>query len=139
MIEKEVAQYFSNNLLSLLFRDSDNLYLWWIKSLRFTVDLQFIDLCFWDFLTQIFILRQHLVLSLYEYLIKNYENIKNHCLVDIVTRLRKRKMHPELVKLEHRKFKLSKMRLLKEKKIITLPWTINSIEKAISSMKNNQV
>ena len=97
-------------------RRADNLYLLWFKSLRFTVNLQFIDLGFWDFLTQ--------VLSQYEYLITNHENIKNYCLVDIVTRLRIRKMHPELVKLEHNNLKLSKMRLLKAKQIITLQWTV---------------
>ena len=74
----------------------------------------------------------------YGNLITNHENIKNHCLDDIIKRLRKRKMHPELVKLEQRKMNLSKMRLLKAKKNKTPPWTIQQMEKAISFMKNRK-
>ena len=74
----------------------------------------------------------------YGNLITNNENIKNHCLSEIVNRLRKRKIHPELVKMEQRKLRLSKMRLLRAKRRKTEPWTIQQMEKAISSMKNKK-
>ena len=74
----------------------------------------------------------------YGNLITNNENIKNHCLSEIVNRLRKRKIHPELVKMEQRKLGLSKMRLLRAKRRKTEPRTIQQMEKAISSMKNKK-
>ena len=39
-------------------------------------------------------------------LITNKENIKNHCLTDILKRLRKRPVHPEIVVLKQRKLLL---------------------------------
>ena len=59
-------------------------------------------------------------------------------MADIVNRLRKRKIHPELVKMEQKKLRLSKMRLLRAKRRKTEPWTIQQIEKALSSMKNKK-
>ena len=41
-------------------------------------------------------------------LLTNHENIKMHCLSSIIKRLRKRPMHPQLMKVEKRKIKLSK-------------------------------
>ena len=48
-------------------------------------------------------------------LITNYESIKKHCLTHMSYRLAKRQMHPELLELEQRKLKLSRMRLKKGK------------------------
>ena len=71
-------------------------------------------------------------------LITNHENIKTHCLKSIVNRLRKRPMHPELVKLQKRKIKLSKIRLKRAMKRKTPPWNMMEMEKAIKSMKNKK-
>ena len=74
----------------------------------------------------------------YGNLITNYDNIKEHCLTNILHRLRKRQMHPELLILEQRKLKLSRMRLLMAKRRKTAPWTLKQMEKAIKSMKNRK-
>ena len=42
-------------------------------------------------------------------LITTHERIRDHCLSDILHRLRRRQMHPELVILEQRKLLLSKI------------------------------
>ena len=74
----------------------------------------------------------------YGNLITNKENIKNHCLTDILKRLRKRPVHPELVVLEQRKLLLSKISLLKARSRKSKPWTLKHMEKAIQSMKNKK-
>ena len=71
-------------------------------------------------------------------LLTNHEAIKMHCLKNIVQRLRKRPMHPELLKLEQQKIKLSKLRLKKSRTKKSLPWTLQDMEKAIKSMKNRK-
>ena len=71
-------------------------------------------------------------------LITNHERIKNHCITDIINRLRRRPMHPELLVLEQRKLLLSNKRILKASRRKTLPWTLNQMEKAIVSMKNKK-
>ena len=71
-------------------------------------------------------------------LITNYESIKKHCLTSILYRLRKRQIHPELLGLEQRKLKLSRMRLRRARKRTTIPWTLNQMEKAIKLMRNKK-
>ena len=71
-------------------------------------------------------------------LLTNHDNIKNHCLNSILNRLRKRPMHPELMKLVKRKIQLSKLRLHKAKRNKTIPWTLKEMEKGIRSMKNKK-
>ena len=71
-------------------------------------------------------------------LITNHESIKEHCLSDILKRLRKRPIHPELVTLGQRKLVLSNMRLKKARKRKTKPWTLKEMEKAITSLKNKK-
>ena len=69
-------------------------------------------------------------------LLTNHENIKKYCLQSIIKRFRQRPMHPQLIKLEQRKIKLSKLRLKKAKRNKTVPWTIKQMETAVKSMKN---
>ena len=71
-------------------------------------------------------------------LITNHDAIKDFALNDIMERLRKRPMHPELTNLEKMKIKLSKMRLRKARKRKTPPWTMKQMEKAIQTMKNKK-
>ena len=74
----------------------------------------------------------------YGNMITNHEGTKNHCLNNIISRLRKRPMHPELKSLEKRKLLLSKLRLLKAKRRKSKPWKIAQMEKAILSMKKKK-
>ena len=71
-------------------------------------------------------------------LLTNHDIIKKHCLDNIMNRLRKRPIHPELIKLQNRKIKLSKLRIKKAQQKKTNPWTLKQMEKGIQSMKNKK-
>ena len=71
-------------------------------------------------------------------LITGYEGIKKFSLESMVKRLRKRPMHPNLKQLEIRKKRLARMRLKIASRKKTPKWSLQHMEKAITSMKNNK-
>ena len=71
-------------------------------------------------------------------LITGYEAVKKFALKSIVKRLRKRPMHPNLKELEKRKTKLTKIRLRISSRRKSPKWSLQQMEKAIITMKNNK-
>ena len=71
-------------------------------------------------------------------LITNNKSIQKLALDEIVHRLRKRLMHPDLKSLEKAKTRLTKLRLKIATRQKSKPWEMACMEKAIRSMKNNK-
>ena len=63
------------------------------------------------------------------------EGIKQMCIKEMVERLRHRKMHPDLLEMQHVKEKLCKERLDMAKHMKSKHWTLDELIKVLGSLK----
>ena len=68
-------------------------------------------------------------------IITNPAGIKKLCLEEILDRVRHRKIHPELIELQHLKERLCEKRLDLVKHIKSEPWSMAQLDKVLKSLK----
>ena len=71
--------------------------------------------------------------------ITNPAGIKKLCLEEILDRVRHRKIHPELIELQHLKERFCEKRLDLVKHIKSEPWSMAHLDKVLKSLKKNCV